>query len=164
MNGITMPSTLDARRLLEESVPAAVVLLFWSLLAVIDRGLIGTGLRLAGVVMALLYVVVRGTRLADSLTDDGQPVEPEPVLRENATVALAAGAWFVAAALATVALHLVGVGLMIEALESVAEALRFALAATGVATVGLYAVAVGTVRLHDRSESAGPAPSATNRE
>ncbi|MFD1586731.1 hypothetical protein ACFR9U_07025 [Halorientalis brevis] len=148
-----MPSPLDARRLVEESVPAAVVLLFWSVLAAIAQSGVALGLRIAGVVMALLYVVVRALTLADSLADDGQPIESEPILRENATVAVASGVWFLAALLFSAPLP---IPRSIDYLFGLFSAISFALAATGVLTVVLYAVAVGIVRMRARSDAANP--------
>ncbi len=145
-----MPSPLDARRLVKESVPAAVVLLFWSVLAAIAQSGVSLGLRIAGVVMALLYVVVRATRVATSVADGGQPVEPEPILRENATVAVASGAWFLAGLVATA----LSSQFSFFPLRRLLSGISFALAATGVATVVFYAVAVGTARLRGLSESA----------
>ena len=140
-----MPSTLDARRLLDESIPAAVVLLFWGLLAAVAQDGVALGLRLAGVVMALSYVVVRGNAIADSLSDDGQPVDPEPILRENVSVALGAGAWFLAAILFSAPLPIPYLSL-----RQGFGAISFAFAATGVLTVVLYAVAVGLVRVRNQ--------------
>ncbi|WP_136717083.1 hypothetical protein [Halorientalis salina] len=148
-----MPSPLDARRLVEESVPAGVALVFWSLLAAVPRDWIALGLRLAGVVMALSYVVVRAVAIADSLSDDGQPVDPGPVLRENVPVALAAGGWFLAAIISGVFSGLLASLLQVPWFREIFDALSFALAATGVLTVVFYAVAVGTIRLRGQSES-----------
>jgi len=154
MNGADMPSPLDARRLVEETVPVAVVLLFWSVLAAIAQSGVALGLRIAGVVMALLYVVVRALALADSLADDGQPVDSEPILRENATVAVASGVWFLTALLFSAPIPIARQ--IVYLLRGLFSAISFAFAATGVLTVVLYAVAVGIVRVRTQSGSAEP--------
>lgn len=152
-----MPSELDARRLVEESLPAAVALLLWSLLATVAQNGVALGLRIAGIVMALLYVAVRASALADSLAVDEQPTDPEPILRENVSVALAAGVWFLSALV--VALFADFIENIIFPLRGLFSAISFVLAATGVATVIFYAVAVGTARLRGQVDS-GEQPAA----
>lgn len=152
-----MSSALDARRLLEESVPAAVVLLFWVVLSWFGRPPVETGLRYAGVAMVLLYVGVRGAALAESLSPPPLPEDPEDVLRENARVAVPAGAWFLAALLVYVVEGLWNLLGVPGAFTSPADSLAFVLTGAGVATVLLYAVAVGLARVRDAETSdAGP--------
>ncbi|MFC4549714.1 MULTISPECIES: hypothetical protein [Halorussus] len=153
--------TLPAKRWAQEAIPVAAILLFWNVLSwlfTLDPAIGGT-VRSAGTVMALLYVVVRGVVLAPSVS---VPItgDVEPVLRENARVALPAGAWFLAAA----AVHLLdGIwetaglpGLHV----SPAGWMMSVLAGTGLGVVGLYAVAVGYSTL-SAAEASGVAPDAS---
>jgi hypothetical protein len=146
--------SLPPKRLAAEGLPVAATLLFWtaaSWLLALDPTTAGA-VRDAGVVMATLHVIVRGISLAPrvsppSVRDAGS------VLRENARVAVPAGAWFVAAA----AVHLIAQlwtdlrapGLFVSSAEPIA----FVLAGAGVGVVGLYAVAVATTVV--RREASG---------
>jgi hypothetical protein len=146
-----MSAPVVPRRLLVESLPVAAVLLFWVVLSwVAPAPGLATGLRLAGVVMAVSYVVVRGVDLSHSRRVAPQPVDVAAVLRENVRVLLAAGAWFVAAVLVELLEGLWrGFGLP-GAFTSPGEGLGFVLTGTGVATVLLYAVAAGVARVEGR--------------
>ena len=135
--------SLPPKRLAAEAVPVAAVLAFWSVVSwlFVLRPEIEGAVRTAGVVMAALYVVVRGVALASevSVPDVG---DLEAVLRDNGRVAISAGFWFVGAA----AVHLLdqawsdfGVpGLHV----SPAGWIIHVLAGAGLGVVGLYAVAV----------------------
>ncbi|MFB6172464.1 MAG: hypothetical protein ABEJ23_08005 [Haloarculaceae archaeon] len=151
--------------LLRESAPVAVVVGFWLVLSWFGREpAIATGVRYAGVLMGLLYAVVRGVRLADASAAHPAPSDAGELLAENVRVAVPAGAWFLAAVLVDFAAELwrplVGVGLF----TSPAAGLSFVFTATGVLTVVLYAVAVGLPRVRDepsaRPDAAGDAATA----
>jgi hypothetical protein len=142
-----MASAVPIARLLRESAPAAVVLLLWAVVAgILPRDVAGNA-RLAGVVMALLYVVVRGVHLAGTIEVGRQPTDPRDLLAENLGVAVAAGAWFLAGVFVAALrpfveryhLHLIE--------NTVVVPLSFALGTTGVATVVLYAIAAGLPRV-----------------
>lgn len=151
-----MASTLDTPRLLREGAPVAVILLFWVVLSSFVRSDIGSGLLRAGGIMALLYTLLRGIAIAETAHVTTQPTDVEGILRENATVAVPAGAWFLAAHL----IHVVenfwdrfgipGVG------TSPANALSYVFIGTGVAVVLLYAVAVGISRIRHTGLPGGP--------
>lgn len=93
-NESPMTAPLDIDRLYRESVPIAIILAFWVLLSWIGstQGL-GAGLRLAGIVMALLYTGVRGVTLARTRPATPQPTSIAAVLRENGRVLVSAGGW-----------------------------------------------------------------------
>ncbi|MFB6170239.1 MAG: hypothetical protein ABEJ06_03745 [Haloarculaceae archaeon] len=147
-----MSSALGVRRLYGESLPVAVALSFWVVLSWFGGAPgVARGLRLAGVVMALLYVVVRGRAIARSQPPTPQPTDVAGVLSENLRVLAAAGGWFLAALVAALVdpyWRVVGLpGLFASPVDS----LVFVLSGTGVGTVLLYALAVGLPRL--RSEA-----------
>lgn len=137
--------TLPPKRLAVEAVPVAAILLFWNLLATVAHVQnVGGPVRDAGLLVAGLYVVVRGVALSDLATRPAT-VDLEAVLRENARLAVPAGAWFVAA-------------MVVGALESwilefggVLTAIRGALGGAGLAVVGLYVVAAGYATFGDGS-------------
>lgn len=147
-----METALDTRRLVRESVPIALVLIFWTLLSVVALvPWLGTGLRSAGLLVAGVYVLARGRQLADEIdvetTVPESPTDVEAILQENFEVLLAAGLWFLLAMALTVphyALGALGIAWLPGALT---EAPAFVLTATGVGTVGLYSVAVAPSRL-----------------
>lgn len=154
-----MESAIDTRRLLRESLPVAVILLFWVVLASFTPAEIATGLLRAGVVMALLYTIVRGLAIAETLEPTRQPTDVEGILRENVRVAIPAGVWFLAAQ----AIYLV------EQLwdmfgipgwdTSPAGEISFVFVGTGVAVVVLYAISVGLPRVRGiESTRAGDTP------
>ena len=147
------------RDLLDASLPIAAILLFWGFLSwFAPHPIIGGGLRNAGVLMAALYVVVRGFRMSRSLPEPLPADGPTDVLRENARVALTAGVWFVAA---------VGVVMLQRASDmltdpavtySPADPLILVCVGAGVGTVGIYAVAAGVAAVREGT-GARPAPS-----
>jgi hypothetical protein len=137
---------LPSRRLAREGVPIAVILLFWNLLAVVpDPHGVGGAVRSAGVVMATLYVVVRGAGLASEAVG---PVtgNPEAALRENARLAVPAGAWF----LGSMVVFLASTATHLHVLSTVVERIASALAGAGLGVVGLYAVATGFAAFRSR--------------
>jgi hypothetical protein len=137
---------LTARTMFRESLPVVAVLLFWSVLSWPTIPGVDDALRTAGLAMVTLFVVVRGVGLsrrvsAPVLSDLGV------VLRENVRAALPAAGWFVAAHLVAV-LESLWQGLGLPGLfTSPRGALVRLFALTGVATVGQYAVAVGTAAI-----------------
>ena len=129
---------LQPKRLAAEAVPVAGILAFWNLLAwFVQHQNVGGPVRTAGVVMAGLYVVVRGVSLAPEVprfaTDDVRLV-----LYENARVAVPAGAWFVAAMAVAAIDGSTGYGH-----SPVTTIVASALAGSGLGVVGIYAVAAG---------------------
>lgn len=145
------------KRLAEEGIPIAAILGFWYVLAVATGGFPAAsgGFVRAGVVMAGLYVAVRGA----ALSAEAPPLKTggvEVVLRDNVRIAVSAGVWFTGAVVfsrvdrLTVRSDLVG---------SIADVF----AGAGLGVVGLYAVAVGVAtlggptrdRFADRAETAG---------
>lgn len=149
-----MAPTIYSIRLLRESAPLAAVVGFWVIFSWFGRDPdIATGIRYAGVVMGLLYAVVRGVRLADTTSPTPVLDGPADLLRENTRVAVPAGLWFLAAALSGFVAELwnqyVGVGLFVSPVQS----LSFVLTVTGVLTVVLYAVAVGSSRIRGERPS-----------
>jgi hypothetical protein len=141
------------KRLALEAVPVAAVLLFWNLLAGIAHvqnvaGPVGS----AGVVMAALYVVVRGV----SLSSDVLPPATDnvaAVLYQNALLALPAGAWFVAA------MAFGAVEAYVYDFSWVVSSLKTALGGAGLGVVGLYAVAAGRRALFEENPAGGrPSP------
>ncbi|MFC4549715.1 MULTISPECIES: hypothetical protein [Halorussus] len=141
--------SLPPKRWAREPVPVAAILLFWNLLAVVAQMQnVGGPVRDAGIVMAALYVVVRGV----SLSAEVQPTvaaDVEAVLHENARLAVLAGAWFLGA----IIVYAGDGNLYAYGPSSGAVALGSALAGAGLGVVGLYAVAVGYATL---GESASP--------
>jgi len=133
--------SLQTSRLIGESIPVAAILLFWYLLAGIAQFQnVGGPVGDAGGVMAALYVIVRGVSLADR-ADPPTTLDVRDVLRENARLAVPAGAWFVAA-------MLVGaVETYVHVFEWVVSSVAASLAGAGLAVVGLYAVAAGKAAL-----------------
>lgn len=146
-----MSPPLDTRRLLRESAPVAVILLFWTVPGSFVRVDVATGLLRAGVVMALLYTAVRGVGLARTTPPTPQPRDVRALLRENARVALPAGAWFLAAHLTYVVEGFWDSFGLPGLFTSPAEELGFVFVGTGVATVLLYALAVGLPRVREGS-------------
>lgn len=150
-----MVSPLDTRRLLRESAPVTVILLFWVVLSSVVRPTIATGLLRAGVIMALLYTVVRGVALARTHQPTPQPDDLEGILRENVRVALPAGVWFLAAYLVYFIEQVWDV-LGIPGWDtSPAEGLAFVFVGAGVAVVLLYAISVGLPRVRGNAPATG---------
>ncbi|WP_090623347.1 hypothetical protein [Natrinema salaciae] len=150
-----MTSPFDTRDLLQESTPVAIILLFWVVLSSIVTHSIANGLLRAGVIMALLYTIVRGVTLARTHQPTPQPDGLEGVLRENVKVALPAGVWFLAA-------HIVysietlwnSLGIPVS-VTFLAETLSFIFIGAGVAVVLLYAIAVGLPRVRGNTPNKG---------
>lgn len=142
-----MVTSLDSRRLVQESAPVAVILLFWMSISWFVRPVIATGLLRAGMIMAVLYTVVRGLSIANTLPPTNQPTEVEGILRENVRAVLPAGVWFLLAHAVFVVegiwdmLGIPGVG------SSPAEGLAFVFIGAGVASVLLYALSLGVPRI-----------------
>lgn len=145
----------DTRRLLRESAPVAVILLFWTTLSSIAHPIVASGLHRAGLIMALLYTVIRGVALARNHTPTSPPVTITGILRENVRVVIAAGAWFVAAELVYVIRRLWEDLNLPGAFTSPAEALAFVLVSAGVATILMYAIAVGLPRVRNTGTVTG---------
>ncbi|WP_128478853.1 hypothetical protein [Halorussus pelagicus] len=125
------------KRMTLEALPVAAILLFWNLLAGVAefQGVAGS-VSSAGVVMAALYVVVRGVSLAEQVRPPAMG-RVETVLVENARLAVPAGAWFLAAVMAAAVERYVNEVLWLL------SPVKTALAGAGLAVVGLYAVAAG---------------------
>lgn len=150
-----MASSLDTRRLLRESAPVAVILLFWVMLASFVPAEIATGLVRAGVVMALLYTIIRGLAIAQIHEPTRQPTDVEGILRENVRVAIPAGIWFLAAQ-AIYLVEQIWDMLGIPGWDtSPAGELAFVFVGTGVAAVVLYAISVGLPRVRGIESTRG---------
>ncbi|MFC4451728.1 hypothetical protein [Halorussus aquaticus] len=139
------------KRLVIEAVPVAAVLLFWNLLATVAReqhvaGAVGS----AGVVMAALYVVVRGVSLSTAVIPPATG-DTREVLYENALLALPAGSWFVAGMVT----NALGELLFAYGPPSAFSALASSLAGAGLGVVGLYAVAAGYSALGGANDGGG---------
>ena len=159
-----MSVPFDTRRLLAESAPVAVVLAFWSTLALLTHSIVSTGLRYAGVAMALLYVVVRATALSRTIPPTDPPETLEEILAENLSVAIPAGVWFVPAmVLGEFLAPLFEYPALLssfEFLESLLHVAAFSFTGAGVAAVLLYAISVGLTRTRRsvRSDLGNPGP------
>ena len=147
-----MSAPLSVRRLLEESRPLALCLGFWALLAWLtpEQEL---AFRVAGVVMAGAYAVVRGVALSSRVDPADAFATPESFLRTNVRMAAVVVAWVAAGALAFVASDLL-MGLWralgFEGLfEFLFPEFLWAFGAVGVGTVLLYAVAVVAAALDE---------------
>lgn len=144
----------DTERLLRESGPVVAILFFWNVLSAMFHSPIQSGLFWAGVVMALLYVVVRGIVLAKSVPATPSYNDVGWTLQENVRIAIPAGIWFLGAHV----LYSIDVWEPIPGLETLA----LAFSGAGVGVVLLYALAVGLPRaLNDASHIRGDATDAT---
>lgn len=153
-----MAPPLASRRLIRESAPVAVILAFWLGLSSVVRPVIATGLVRAGIIMALLYTVVRGVALARNHPPTPQPTDLEGIVRENLRVALPAAAWFLAAYLVFV-LEQVWEMIGIPGVDtSPATGLAFVFTGTGVAVVLLYAITIGIPRVRGEMPDTGSQP------
>lgn len=157
-----MAPPLDTRRLVQESAPVAVILLFWVGIAILARPVIETGLLRAGIIMALLYTVVRGLTIAKTQPLTEQPDDVSGILRENVRVALPAGVWFVIAH-AIFFVEYIGDTFGLPLSTSWADELAFVFVGAGVAAVLLYAISVGVPRVRATTstrvdEAAGGTP------
>ena len=152
-----MPSRLGSKRLVIESAPAVVILVPWNLLAMVGDGTVALGARIAGVVMALLYVVVRAAALSEPFAADSLPETPLGQLRGNEGVLFAAGVW-VLSAVVLESVQISVVGLPEPAVDVARSLLVFPLAGGVVVTALLYAAAVGLalVRQSDVTDTGSP--------
>jgi hypothetical protein len=128
-------------RRFEDSIPVFAVLLPWMLLSILGGSNLGAELWHAGLVMALLYVVVRGVSRSHAVAD-GKQSDPDSivaVLRDSGLALAVALPWFLLAIALELARTYTGF-YWIGSFVSVAET-------TGLLTVVLYAVMVGTARL-----------------
>ncbi|WP_137285995.1 hypothetical protein [Halorussus salinisoli] len=147
---------LPPKRMAAEAVPVAAILLFWNLLAGIAQFQnVGGTVATAGVVMAALYVAVRGVSLSAEVLPPTVG-DTKAVLYENASIAVPAGAWFVAAmVVGAIEAHVYEFTWLISSVET-------ALAGGGLAVVGLYAVAAGYRTLDGASATGGGETSTTD--
>lgn len=143
--------TLSTRRVLEESVSIALILLVWALLSVLGTadGRLQFAIVLGGLVMAGLYAVVRGVALAADADPAYDRPDAERILRENGRAMLASAPWFVLALVAATVADdvfrlLVPVPQTMRLVRPSLEVLVQAFAYTGVLAVLLVAVATGT--------------------
>ena len=135
-------ATEDNRfHILRESAPIAVIMLFWTLFSWFGwKPVVATGIRLTGLVIALLYAITQGISLEQT---QPHPTDTESSLRTSIRVLLVAGPWFLAAIGTYVVAELWTELGLIGAFTSPADSLAFAFVASGVITAVLYAVAVG---------------------
>lgn len=139
---------LPPRRWFVESVPVAGILLFWNLLAsVVYFPYVSESIGSAGVVMAALYVVVRGVALSSEVLPP-MTGGVTGILYENASIAVPAGAWFLAA---------MAVSMVEESAYDVLSAFKVTFAGAGLGVVALYAVAAGC-RALDGGNAVGGRP------
>lgn len=129
----------DSLRLFEESLPVFAVVFLWTLLAVFARYDLRWGLRSAGVVMALLYVVVRGAAIGHGVEPVGHPRSVVAALRDSVRALAPALPWFLLAFALRAGRDHTGLPLPRE--------LVYISSTTGVLTVVLYAVVFGSARL-----------------
>ena len=130
---------LQPKRLAEEGVPVAAILLFWYLLAVVPSiQNVGGPIRTGGVVMAALCVAVRGAALSSEVRPTATG-DLRDVIVENARVAVSAAVWFLGAMF----VYALDGFLFRYGPSPVSTTLGDALAGAGLGVVGLYAVAVG---------------------
>lgn len=142
---------LQPRRLIREGVPIAAILLFWNLLAVVaSEQHVGESVGSAGVVVAALYVLIRGVSLSAEVLPP-MTGDVRAVLYENARLAVPAGAWFLGA----MATNALGELLFAYGPPSFVSALASSLAGAGLGVVAIYAVAAGYRTLGDGSASGG---------
>lgn len=132
-------SSEDQFRLFEESLPVFAVVFLWTPLAVFARDDLRSGLRYAGVVMALLYVVVRGAAIGYGVETVGHPKSVVDGLRDSVRALVPASPWFLLAFALRAGRDYTGFVLPRE--------LVYVSSATGVLTVVLYAVVFGSARL-----------------
>ncbi len=152
-----MSLPLEPHQLLRDSLPIAVILTLWMILDIIFFQVIFLplpgGFRWGGIVMALLYVVVKGVQRGREISAP-TPTDIRGILIENAQVLLVAGVWFVLAGIYYEFSHYRWVlGPLWFLIPSTALG-SFVFAATGVLTVVYCAVALGKARVS--SGSGGP--------
>lgn len=147
------PLTTD--NLLRESSPVAVILLFWVALASLATSTIATGLLGAGLIMALLYTIVRGVALAETRQAASQPDDLSGILLENVRVALPAGVWFLVARLVSLLEWLLVTAGVPSSVTSLVADAPFAFVGAGVAVVLLYAISTGLTRVGNTAPNSG---------
>jgi hypothetical protein len=135
-----------------DSPPIAGILLFWLVISwLASHPLLGRAGRTAGLVMAVTYAIVRGVAIAKQVQWEPTLADVGTVLRVNGLALLAAVGWFLVARLVIFGgqvwseLGLPGV------FTSPADGLAFVFTATGVVTIVMYAVALGTAGLRGES-------------
>ena len=134
----------DTWLLLRESAPVVAVLIFWG----VASSMLRSQLFLAGLLMALLYIVSRGLVLAESSQPPSQSTGISGILRENVRVAVPAGFWVLLSQLVA-PLHfgdLLPLTLS-EIAETVVDGIALGLSWGSVAVVLLYVIAVGVPRV-----------------
>lgn len=130
----------DVRLLLRESTPAVAILILWGILSSILR----SRLFLAGLLMALLYTVVRGLTLAESYQPPSRSSDTRGVLQENVRVAVPAGLWALLSQLASSPFAFDNLPLALSGItETVVSGVALGLSWGGVAVVLLHVIAVG---------------------
>lgn len=140
------------RRIFVDSLPIATILLFWVLVSWLgSHPLLGRGARIAGLVMALTYAIVRGITYTTHAGSPSALTDIGPVLRVNGLALLAGAGWFVLARLVVFIEQVWSELALPGAFTSPADGLVFAFTATGVVTVVLYAVTLITSVLHGES-------------
>lgn len=143
-------SPLSPQRTFLNSLPIAGIMLFWLVISwIASHPLVGGGARLAGLVMALTYAITKGITSAPQAPVDPLFVDIRSTLRTNGLALLAAGGWFILAKLVILAEQLWRVLALPGLFTSPDNGLIFAFTSTGVVTVVLYAVTLGTVALRD---------------
>ncbi|WP_415380477.1 hypothetical protein [Halosimplex sp. TS25] len=143
-------SLRSPRQVLTESVPIAGIMVFWLVASWIgSHPLLGTGARVAGLVMALMYAFVRGIAFTTGSRPSPELDDIGTVLRVNALALTAAAAWFVLARLTLIIGHVWNDLALPGLFTSPADGFAFAFTATGVMTVIMYAIALGTAAIHD---------------
>lgn len=133
----------NTRRLLRESMPVAAILLFWLALSVPVEPSISAGLLRAGLIMAILYSVVRGVMLAQEYPPTSRATELEGILKENVRIAIPAGVWFLSVEVIYVVESLWDTLGIPGLFKSPADSLAFVLNGAGIAVVLIYAIWVG---------------------
>ena len=151
MTSSPVPSTLDPKRLFVETVAVAEILLLWSFVAVLAEtmmrgyraaGTVALGLRVAGIVMAFVYVAARADALAGSRPWADWPGTGSGQVRENWRVLLAAAPWVLAAVATRFLPPLTQFGVP-PLYRAVLDPVAFALTGAAAAPAVLYAVAFG---------------------
>lgn len=146
----------DTRRLLRESSRVAVILLFWLALSVPARPSISAGLIQAGILMAILYSVIRGVMLAQEYPPAIQTTDLKGIFIQNVRIAIPAGAWFLSGQIIYEVQDLWDTLGIPGAFTSPADGLAFVLNGAGVAVVLIYAIWVGLPYLRGEMSAEGP--------
>lgn len=145
-------SSLSPSRVFADSLPIAAILLFWVLVSWLGaHPLLGRGARIAGLVMALTYAIVRGITSAPHARSPSALADVGSVLRINGLALLAAVGWFIGARVVILAEQVWSELALPGVFVSPADGLVFAFTATGVVTIVLYAVTLGTAILRGGS-------------